>query len=206
MGSQTMSLTHYSTVSRPEEAVDPRVSDFDAFYASWYPRAVAIAQRKGLKDPEAAAQEVMMVCWRTDYLQRQPDSKFTFDRFVANLIYRRLISMQRKELRRRDIAPMEAIGARDFESGGSPYVDFKERLAAATDLIRDVHPEFYGLWKGVVYQVLVGRATAGWKVDQSELARRVQMSQAQLEKELDRFISVAAEDHELADLLGVDRA
>ena len=207
--SQKTISTRFSTACHPE--VDPRVNDFQAFYESWYPRAVSIARRKGLRDPEAAAQEALLDCIPVErggkgYLERQPGSQYSFDRFVANLVYRRLISLQRQELRRRDIAPMEAIGARDFETAGDLYGDFRERMQAATDLIRDTHPEFYAIWKAVVFQVLVGRATVGQRVDQYELARRARLTQAQLEAELDRFIEMAQTDHELADLLGVNRA
>lgn len=187
---------------------DPRADDFDAFYESWYPRAVSIARRGGLPDPEAAAQECLLVFWRKDYLaQHDPEKGASLDTWVGNILYRRITSMQRRELRRRSIAQITPVEDQEFtDDGVGLYSDFKERLRAATKIIGERHPEWDGLWRAVVVQVIAGKATAGFTVDRRELAGRAGVTQAQLEKDIDTFIELVSHDHELADLLGVGRA
>lgn len=188
-------------------ARDPRAEDFEAFYQSWFPRALAIARKGGLSDPEAAAQEIMIVFWRTDYRERHDPTKgASFDTWVGKILYDRITSMQRRELRRRSIAEIEAIGERDFEWLEGQYGDLKVRLKAASEIIRVRYPEHYSLWRSVVFQVIVGNATAGHKIPRRELAARAKMTQAQLEEKLDEFIATVQMDEELCDLLNVDRA
>lgn len=227
--SKKTSLTK-SSIHFPHDR-DPRIDDFDAFYESWYPRAVAIAAQKGVPDPEAAAQECMMALLKSDYLDQyrelhrdcyipvqgkavhlgHEDKTASLDTWVGNILYRRIISMQRRELRRKSIAQMEAIGNREFsvtiEHGMSLSLmgDFRDRMREATDIIRSRYPEWYPLWKAVFWQVMEGRVTAGFEVDRRELASGAGMTQADLEEAVDEFIEVAAADDDLADLFDLNR-
>jgi hypothetical protein len=167
---------------------------------------VNIARRGGLQDPEAAAQECLLVFWRKDYLQQHdPEKGASLDTWVGNILYRRIVSMQRKELRRRSIVGMEAIGERDFATEDGLYTDLRERLKAATGLIKERHPQWLRLWKAVISQVIEGKVTVGFQIDSRELAGRAGLTQLQLESQIDEFITEISFDHELADLLGVSR-
>jgi hypothetical protein len=100
---------------------------------------------------------------------------------------------------------METIGVREFASGIEIYRDWKHRLEIADEILRTVYTDWYWLWSAVVKQVIVGRATAGDRVPMRELAGRAGITQSELEAALDEFLALISRDHELADLLDVDR-
>lgn len=199
----------FSTVSCP----DPRASDFDAFYTDWYPRALRECARGGLPDPEASAQELLLVFWKTDYLQKHdPALGASLDTWVGNIIRLRIKSMQRQELRRRTIAPMVggAEGAVCIEmlpaDEDRSYTDLKERWSAAGRIIEDWYPEWLPLWGALVQQILFGQASSADRVDRSQLAWRLGMTLEELDAALEGFVQMVCSDSELADLLGASWA
>lgn len=197
-------MTSFSTASRP----DPRAVDFEAFYEDWYPRALRECARGGLSDPEASAQELLLVFWKTDYLQKHdPALGASLDTWVGNIIRLRIKSMQRQELRRRTIAPQVGEAALEMlpaEEQG--YSDLKLRWSAAGRIIEERYPEWLPLWGGLVQQILMGQATITDVLNRRELAGRVRLSVAELEEALEGFVDMVCSDSELAGLLGADRA
>lgn len=76
---------------------------YDKFYEEWSQRALALAHKFPFRDPDGAAQNVLLVLWRKDYVSRWSGTGGrSLDNFIYHLMKLRLISQWRVEKRRAD--------------------------------------------------------------------------------------------------------
>lgn len=166
---------------------------FESFYDEWFPQAVVIAKARGVSDAEAAAQEVLLDLFTSDYLD--PDGRWArwhdedFASWIGSIIRRRLISIQRMELRRKTIAPEDTLDNHlwnvEIETPQG-YSEFKLLCESIQRELRRQKPHLMELWVEIVRQFLWGEMNGVW-INQSQLAEQMGRSKREIRDELYEF-------------------
>jgi len=181
------------------------LSSFEEFYAEWHPRAVRAARKRGLRDPEAVASDIMLVFFEKGYLEKHdPTMKgaVTFESWVNSILYNRLNNAYRDESRKPstveimdhdDIAEVETV------------LEFKLIAMSAFDLLtRRYGDELAAVWVSIVKQVVddsVGRSgNAIYSIIQTHLG----LGAEEVSSRMTELRHVIVTDIELREMLGAD--
>lgn len=194
-------MTTFSTLSRDRSREKP--SSFEEFYQEWYPRALSLARRKGAIDPEATAQELMMVFFTTDYIDRYDPTRegaVTFDSWINAILHRRLASVYRSQKRGTTIEPMETLPEEEFIHPEVP--EFKSAARSVFQMLKTRYGmDQARLWVSVVKQVSEQTYSISGKVRQYELARHLRWTETKVRDELSTLRGVLKEDEDVREAL-----
>jgi hypothetical protein len=182
------------------------VSSYEDFYHEWFPRALRAARKRGLRDPEATAQNIMMVFFEKDYLDRYDpamEGAVTFDSWVNAVVYNRLNNAHRDERRRAQTVEIldhdEAV-----EESGEP--EFKVMAMEAFRLLRDRYgSELADVWVSVVKQVVEDETSAAGYARKYLIADHLGLGRKVVSERLETLQQVITKDAELREMLGADR-
>jgi DNA-directed RNA polymerase specialized sigma24 family protein len=188
--------------------------DFSAFYAEWFPRAVALARRIVRVDPEAAAQEVMIVFLTKDYQGRWDSTRggagCSFDRWVYTMLRHRLFSIRRAQSRRSRLlnelpAPPEMLEQRmTHDHDALEMVEFKATAMAVSRRLRAGYGrEYSDLWRELIWLVIKEGRPGAMK---DYLARRLGVSPRTVVTRLGDLKTFLVNDPDLTVGLDLDRA
>ncbi len=194
--------------------------DYAEFYDEWYGRALALARRRGIEDPESAAQDVMLVFFTTDYIERWDPTRegaCSFETWVTGMMHRRLTSMYRRQARRQTMAPIQPLAETDdmAELAAAPYVErvrhlVPEGFSDAIRLLEDRYRSRPLLWRvlfQVGWQVAHGDTGPGGRAVQYRIAERLGVRRAEVGQAMRDLRELLVSDADLRDALGVhDRA
>ena len=192
---------------------------YDEFYQRFYPQAVRLCRRKGLTDPEASAQELMLVFLRKDYIaqwyQERADEaagvkpkrsrQVSFDRWVWWILERRVISMYRTQMKRAgaEVLADDPATFRDV-AGPDPYHGYADRVRDASSIVARKYGSDLGrLFKAAAVQVGWGYASPGpaSKLRYAALARDAGVPKSAVSGMLKTLREVASDDAEVREAL-----
>ncbi len=178
---------------------------FAEFYEVWYPRALELATRGGANDPEAEAQEMMIVFLKSDYIERyDPTIKgaVSFDSWINAILYRRVKSAYRSQKRPKGQLVSYVEDVPEMETWQTETPEFK---SAAKSIFR-LFTKRYGidlarLWVSVIKQVAEETYSISGRVRQYELARHLRWTEAKVRDELALLRCVLIEDVDVLEAL-----
>lgn len=183
------------------------LSSFEEFYNEWYPRAVRVARRRGLADPEAVASEIMVVFFEKDYLQRYDPARegaSSFEDWINAILYRRLNNAYRDEMRRPQIVGDVLETDQTIEDRSD--TEFKLLAMQAFELLRDRYGmELAEVWVSVVKQVAEDSTSSSGYARQWLTAKHVQRSPSRVSEEMTKLRYVITHDSDLREMLNADR-
>lgn len=178
---------------------------FAEFYEVWYPRALEIATRGGARDPEATAQDMMVVFLTSDYIDRyDPTAKgaVSFDSWVNAILFRRMSSTYRSQQRPKGQLVSYVETVPEMEQWATETPEFK----SAAKSIFKLFTKRYGIdlarmWVSVIKQVAEETYSISGRVRQYELARHLRWPEAKVRDELALLRCVLAEDEDVLEAL-----
>lgn len=182
---------------------------FEEFYEEWYPKALTLARRRGAADPEATAQDLMLVFFTSDYIDKYDPTRVdavTFESWVNAILYRRMNSVYRSQKRRAvSTAPIEE--APEIEYIHPEVPEFKDVAKSVFQLLRSRYGlDMARLWVSVVTQVTNQSYAESGRVRQYELARHLRWSERKVSTKLTKLRSILGEDEDLQEALHGYRA
>ena len=182
--------------------------EYEEFYSEWYPRAVAAARGRGLRDPEAVASDIMVMFFEKDYLDRfdptRESGSATFKSWVNSMIYKRLANAYRDESRR----PFGVeLMDHDRAVADEPIAEFKMLAMSCFQLLRDRYgEELATVWVSVVKQVSEDTTASSGKARQWLIAKHLQCGSAAASSLMNRLRHVLTHDADLREMLGLGRS
>lgn len=185
---------------------------FAEFYEVWYPRALELATRGGVIDPEAEAQEMMIVFLKSDYIERyDPTIKgaVSFDSWINAILYRRVKGAYRSQKRPKGQLVTYQADIED-EAWMAWPTETPEFKSAAKSIFK-LFTKRYGidlarLWVSVIKQVAEETYSISGRVRQYELARHLRWTEAKVRDELALLRCVLTEDEDVLEALNGYRA
>lgn len=184
------------------------LSNYEEFYAEWYPRAVKAAAKRGLPDPEAVASDIMIVFFEKDYLEKyDPTAKgaVAFSSWVESILYGRLNNVHRDLQRKPQAHDSIEIGDVDGapEDDYFDVADFKLLAVSAFELINERYGEDVSrVWVSVVKQVVDGTVGRSGRALQAVVMQHLSMSQWKATVSMNRLREVLVEDPDLREMFG----
>lgn len=188
-----------STISTSKPA------NYEEFYEDWYPKALSIARRGGAVDPEATAQDLMIVFLTSDYLERYDPTRegaVTFESWVNAILYRRMSSVYKSQKRRKGSMVLYTDEVPEEEFLHPDIAEYKSAVRSVFLLLRERYgAEQAKLWVAIVRQVTQGAVAVTGRVRQYELAARLDWSESKVGSELRRLRYLIETDQEIAEAL-----
>ena len=179
---------------------------FAEFYEVWYPRALEVATRGGSTDPEATAQDLMIVFLTNDYIERyDPTSEgaVSFDSWINAIMYWRMTSTYRSQKRPKgqlvsfvgDVPEVESY--RDTDT-----FEFKSVAKSVFKMLTKRYGiDLAKIWVSIIKQVAEESYALTGRVRQYELARHLRWTEAKVRDELALLRCVLREDADVIEAL-----
>ncbi len=184
---------------------------FAEFYEVWFPRALSVARRGGADDPEATAQDMMVVFLTTDYIERYDPASagaVSFESWINAIIYRRMASTYRsmKRPKGRLVEYREKVPEiEDFRDTETP--EFKSAAKSVFKMLTKRYGiDLARLWVSIIKQVAEETYALSGRVRQYELARHLRWTEAKVRDELALLRCVLTEDNDVMEALNGYRA
>jgi hypothetical protein len=182
------------------------LSSFEEFYADWYPRAVRAARKRGLSDPEAVANDIMMVFLEKDYLERYDptrDGAVGFESWVNSIVYHRLNNAYRDLTR----CPQTVAYSQQSDTGAhdESTVEFELMVMSAFELLRDRYGmEIADIWVSIVKQVVEDSTSRMGDVRRWLTAKHLRIKPSTVSDRVIMLRGIVMQDRELREMLGAD--
>lgn len=185
---------------------------FAEFYEEWYPRALAAARKRGVDDPEAVAQDIMMVFFEKDYLDRydptRPDAS-RFDDWVISVVYKRLNNVYRDRSRKDEhfkLVPLVDNTENEFpmeDDIATP--EFRLLAMRCFGIIQDRYgSDLAGIWVSVVKQVAEDTVGRKGVASPKKIREHLGLGRKVVEKGVAELRHVVTTDADLREMLGAD--
>ncbi len=190
------SLTH--SHSKPDS--------FEEFYEVWYPRALEVATRGGSTDPEATAQDMMVVFLTTDYIERYDPTitgAVSFDSWINAIIYWRMAGTYRSQKRAKGklVAYVEDVPEIE-EYRDTETFEFKSVVKSVLKMLTTRYGiDLSRIWVSIIKQVAEESYALSGRVRQYELARNLGWTEAKVRDELALLRCVLTEDADVMEAL-----
>lgn len=179
---------------------------FAEFYEVWYPRALAVAQRGGSDDPEATAQDMMVVFLTTDYIERYDPTTagaVSFESWINAIIYRRMKSTYRSQMRPKGqlVSYVEDVPEiEEYKNTETP--EFKSAAKSVFKMLTTRYGIDLGrMWVSIIKQVAEETYALSGRVRQYELARHLGWTEARVRDELALLRCVLRGDSDVMEAL-----
>ncbi len=182
------------------------LSSFEEFYSEWHPRAIRLARKRGLRDPEAVAGDIMLVFLEKDYLDRYDPTRSgatSFSAWVNHVIYARLNNAYRNESRRpQTLEILEHDGLEEDQ----PVAEFKMLAMSCFELLRERYGmELAEVWVSIVKQVVEDSTARTGRARQWLITKHLDLGATAVSARMAELRRTILNDADLKEMLGADR-
>lgn len=184
------------------------LSSYDEFFTEWYPKAVRAASKRGVRDPEAAAADIMLLFFEKDYLDRYDPAMagaVSLKNWIMAIVTKRVTDVQRYEARRLQPANTEKLPEQASDEVTVSVPEFRVMAMEAFQLIkRRYGQELSDVWVSVVKQVVEGDTAKSGVVRLYLIAEHLKIRRDTAATRVEELRSVLLSDPDLRELVGAD--